>query len=242
MHDEHDTKWVQVPERGNKRSSSYRNNNIVEEGSSRYRSSRWEQTRNQRQDDRDRTHCGLRREKSPLDKVREEPKEDGEIQDTVSTKRSLLLEKKLTLPNIPPVTQQDAHSSNINVVEVNARSVEMESDLNIALADVSMNNGLEVAQEPVETRKCSLDNEVMEVDETGINVVGNEGFGCDDDDLQNLTDEELEEMDTSPEDAIVSTKGESQLGEAGDKGVLAADEEKKKGARKVLFKQTIRSA
>ncbi|KAH0867750.1 hypothetical protein HID58_074772 [Brassica napus] len=184
-------------------------------------------------------HSGQMR---PLDKVREEPKEDGEIQDTVSTKRSLLLEKKLTLPNIPPVTQQDAHSSNINVVEVNARSVEMESDLNIALADVSMNNGLEVAQEPVETGKCSLDNEVMEVDETGINVVGNEGFGCDDDDLQNLTDEELEEMDTSPEDAIVSTKGESQLGEAGDKGVLAADEEKKKGARKVLFNQTIRSA
>lgn len=56
MQEEQESKWVWVPERGNKRFSSYRNSNMVDEGNMRHRSSRWEQSRNKTQEDRDRMH------------------------------------------------------------------------------------------------------------------------------------------------------------------------------------------
>ena len=64
MYGEQDTKWVQVPERGSRSYSSYRSSNKGDEGSARHRSSRWEQSRNQTQEERDRMHRDSRRERN----------------------------------------------------------------------------------------------------------------------------------------------------------------------------------
>lgn len=77
MYEEPDTKWVKVPERGSKRPSSYRTSSRVGEERSRFRNSRWEQPRNQMQDDRNQYQRDARRARSHLDSEREEPKEEG---------------------------------------------------------------------------------------------------------------------------------------------------------------------
>lgn len=76
MYEEPYTKWVKVPERGSKRPSSYRTSSRVGEERSRFRNSRWEQPRNQMQDDRNQYQRDARRARSHLDSEREEPKEE----------------------------------------------------------------------------------------------------------------------------------------------------------------------
>ncbi|KAF2577014.1 hypothetical protein F2Q68_00006441 [Brassica cretica] len=71
MYEEPDTKWVKVPERVSKRPSSYRTSSRVEEERSRFRNSRWEQPRNQMQDDRNRYQRDARRARSHLDSERD---------------------------------------------------------------------------------------------------------------------------------------------------------------------------
>ncbi|KAG2298913.1 hypothetical protein Bca52824_035385 [Brassica carinata] len=99
MYEEQDAKWTRVPERGNKRSLTYRRNNIFEKEGSRNRNARWERSRTQSQEDRERTNSELRRVRSPLRNVREEPQEEGVITTLVSDRRSSQQEERsMTVP------------------------------------------------------------------------------------------------------------------------------------------------
>ncbi|KAG2247639.1 hypothetical protein Bca52824_087267 [Brassica carinata] len=66
MYAEQETKWERVPERGNKRAFSNRNHNKFEEGGSRNRKFRWEQTRRHSDEVRSRSSRATRGERSPL--------------------------------------------------------------------------------------------------------------------------------------------------------------------------------
>lgn len=99
MYEEQDAKWTRVPERGNKRSLTYRRNNIFEKEGSRNRNARWERSRTQSQEDRERTNSESRRVRSPLRNVREEPQEEGVITTLVSDRRSSQQEERsMTVP------------------------------------------------------------------------------------------------------------------------------------------------
>ncbi|WZZ46953.1 hypothetical protein YC2023_043212 [Brassica napus] len=98
--------------------------------------------------------------------------------------------------------------------------------------------GLERTKELVGNGNDDLKNETMEFDVTGTHVEGKEEFICGGEDFQALTDGEVEEIVMLQEDTRVITDGADELGGNVDHGILAGDDEKKKGARKALFKKT----
>ncbi|KAL0886299.1 hypothetical protein Bca101_010282 [Brassica carinata] len=111
MYEEQDAKWTRVPERGNKRSLTYRRNNIFEKEGSRNRNARWERSRTQSQEDRERTNSELRRVRSPLRNVREEPQEEGVITTLVSDRRSSQQEERsMTVPLAGESLEEDSRA------------------------------------------------------------------------------------------------------------------------------------
>ncbi|CAH8354624.1 unnamed protein product [Eruca vesicaria subsp. sativa] len=60
-----------------------------------------------------------------------------------------------------------------------------------------------------------------------------------DDEIQNLTDGDVEETDILQDEFIVEPDDITQAEETGVKSVTIGEEDKKKGARKVLFRQWV---
>lgn len=81
------------------------------------------------------------------------------------------------------------------------------------------------------------EDEVMDLDEGQVHLIGNEGIISADDDLQNLTDGELEENNDQLQEALGDLK-EAVIPDEDTEGKDQAIGEmgKKKGARKGLFK------
>lgn len=77
MYEEDDSNWTQVQERGNKRGYLNRSSHRTHEEATRNRGARWEQVREQGQDDQRRRQRS-RRDTSPR-RVQENKKEEGEI-------------------------------------------------------------------------------------------------------------------------------------------------------------------
>lgn len=99
-------------------------------------------------------------------------------------------------------------------------------------------NDLELGNDMVGNGNHSVEEDVMEFDETRIDVEGNEKVISGDDEFQNLTDGEVEEPDNLQEVLDETKEVINYLGDAGDMGIAIGNEEKKNGSRKVLFKNT----
>ncbi|KAG2304747.1 hypothetical protein Bca52824_033398, partial [Brassica carinata] len=197
MYEEQDTKWVKTSERGNKRPYSNCGSNRFDEGSSRHRSSRREQSRNQPQEVRDRTYRESRRPRSPLGNIREEVKEEGEILNSEGPKRvSQRQEESSTAPIIVPVMQQEQNAISNTSVEVNAKSMVLENGPSTELVDVNMEKDPKLVKESVEFGNDNLDDVVMDIDDSGINMERTEELVSGDEDFQNLTDGEMEGLNT----------------------------------------------
>ncbi|KAH0849383.1 hypothetical protein HID58_092836 [Brassica napus] len=235
---EEESQWVRVPERGHKRYSTYRGSNRADEGNMRSRNSRWEQPRNHTQDARERGHRGTRRERSP----REEPKEEGEIQDTGSANRGVTREGNTSASNNLQLSQQEDRRGYGNVVKVISKPVGVVNSEITAMVSENIGTGLELAQKQIGVGNDSLVNEGMDLEETGNHIDGEVGLMCDDDGFQNLTDGEMEELTGTQEVALVEVAEDSHAKEVGEKGTQAGEDEKKKGTRKLLLKQTVMAA
>ncbi|CAN6991284.1 hypothetical protein BRARA_A03101 [Brassica rapa] len=235
MHEEDDSQWVRVPERGNKKFSHY-NNNRAEEGNTRYINSRWEQPRNYVQDTRERGYRGTRRGRSPPHYVREDPKEEGELQDTGSANRGFQLEGKTSASNNPP---HESNGANVNLVKVASKPLGLETSARAVIALDSVGVEKELVPQLVDTGKDTLGTEGMDLEEAGNPIEGDEGLMCDDADFQNLTDGEMEELNVSHEVVLATVEEETRSKETEEKGIQGGEEEKKKGARKLLLKQTM---
>lgn len=190
------------------------------------------------QDDRNQYQRDARRARSHLDSEREEPKEEGQIGGTKRVQRNLQKVEKSTTALVPHLVSQESNGENINSVEVSATSMELECGLGDKLEIGKLVIGLERTKELVGNGNDDLKNETMEFDVTGTHVEGKEEFICGGEDFQALTDGEVEEIVMLQEDTRVITDGADELGGNVDHGILAGDDEKKKGARKALFKKT----
>ncbi|KAL0697173.1 hypothetical protein Bca4012_064353 [Brassica carinata] len=235
IYEEQDAKRSKNHERDNKRPYSNRGSNRYEEGSSRHRSSRWEQSRNQPQEARHRTYRKSRHEQNPPGKVLDEIKEDCEIQNTEGAQRVLQQETSPPVAVIAPVLQQEQSTIINTSVEVIAKPTSLDNGQGTVLVVANKENGFELAKDSIEFGKNDLDDDIMDFEELKINIDGNGDPS--DEDFQNLTDEEKEELDSLQEDLGEINEGAVQTGELGAQEPLEAIEEKKKGTRKALFKQ-----
>ncbi|KAG2277005.1 hypothetical protein Bca52824_059560 [Brassica carinata] len=109
------------------------------------------------------------------------------------------------------------------------------SDLKVSLGP---ENDLELGNDMVGNGNHSVEEDVMEFDETRIDVEGNEKVISGDDEFQNLTDGEVEEPDNLQEVLDETKEVINYLGDAGDMGIAIGNEEKKNLSRKMLFKNT----
>ncbi|RID75544.1 hypothetical protein BRARA_B02584 [Brassica rapa] len=239
MHED-ESNWVRVPQRGNKRSSSYRGRSRADEGNTRHRSSRWEPPRNNMQESRDRGHRDTRCERSHLNYVREESKEEGELQDTGSVNMGLQREGKTSASNIPQLTQQELNGGYNNLVKVISKTAGVENGATTVTASEKIGTGSEMAQKQDGLGVDSSMNEGMDLDDIGNHIEGDEGLMCDEDGWQNLTDGETEDQNVPQEGELGIAADVSHVKEAGEKGSQVGEEDKKKGTRK--FKQTVMAA
>ena len=238
---EEESNWVRVPERGNKGYSSHRGNNRTDEGNTRYRTSRWEQpreqSRNHSQEIRDRGHRGTRRERSP----REESKE-GELLDTGSANRGLQREGKTSASSHPQLSQQEGNGGSDKVVKVISTHLGVETGDMTAIVQGNSAAELELVQKQGGTGNDSLGNEGMDLDEIGHHIEGDEGLMCEDDGLESLTDGEMEDKNGAQGVALTAVADDSLAKAVVEKGPQAGEDEKKKGTRKLLLKQTVMAA
>ncbi|KAG2331631.1 hypothetical protein Bca52824_002811 [Brassica carinata] len=226
MYQEQDTKWVKTSEEETRDLIPTVAATDLSEGS-RHRSSRREQPRNQPQEVRDRIYRDARRPRSPLGNIREDMKEEGEIQNSEGPKR---------FPNGRKKMQQEQNTISNTDAEVNAKSMVLEYGPSTELVDVNMEKDPKLVKESVEFGKDNLDDVVMDIDDSGINMEGTEELVSGDEDFQNLTDGEMEDLNIVQEDTGGNTEGVPPTGETGDEELLEGNEEKKRGTRKALFK------
>lgn len=99
-----------------------------------------------------------------------------------------------------------------------------------------MEDGRELDQDLVELGNNNLADDFMDLEESGINMENTGDFS--DEEFQDLMDGEMENLDTVQEDEGEITEGITQPEETEDRELLEGNEEKKKGTRKALFKQT----
>lgn len=185
------------------------------------------------------TYRDSRRPRSPLGRVREETKEEGEIQNSEGAKRVLQQqEESSTVPVIAPVMQQEQNAISTTLVEeeVNTKPTELENGQSMERVTASMENGLEPVKESVEIGNNNLDNEVRDLDDSGINMEGTEDLISGDEEFQNLTKGEMEDLDTLQEETGGIADEAPQPTETGDQELLVGNDDKKKGTRKALFK------
>ncbi|KAG2271035.1 hypothetical protein Bca4012_073271 [Brassica carinata] len=214
MHDEQDSKF-----------SSYHDNNRADEGTTRHRNSRWEQSMSYVQETRERGHRGTRRGRSPPHYVREDPKEEGELQDTGSANKGFQTEGKTSTSNNP---QHESNGAKVNLVKVPPKPLGLENGAKAVIASETVGAGEEMAPPLVDIGKDNTGNEVMDLEETGNPIAGDEGFMCEDDDFQNLTDGEMEDLNGSQEVVLETVEEESRPKETEEKGLQVGEEEKKK--------------
>ncbi|KAF2544905.1 hypothetical protein F2Q70_00021784 [Brassica cretica] len=223
MYEEPESKWVKVPERGSKRPSSYRATTRGEEERSRPRNSRWEQSRYPMQEDRNMYQRGARSARSPMAREREGPKEEGEISVTERRQR-----------NLHKVENNGAKSA---PVEASVTAMDLEGETGDRAEIENLVNGLEQGMDLVGAGKVAVDSETMKLDGTVALVEREEDLLGGDDEFQALTDGEVEETDKLDEVMRGLTEGEEELRGNGDQDNQVGEEEKKKRARKVMFKK-----
>ncbi|KAL0837751.1 hypothetical protein Bca101_089641 [Brassica carinata] len=228
MYEEPESKWVKVPERGSKRPSSYRGPNRGEEERARSRNTRWEQPRYQVQDDRNRYPRGARNARSTMEREREEPKEEGEIGVIERVPRNLHKVEK------PQLALPEPNGVKLAMSGASATAMDLEGELGDSTEIENLVNGLEQAMDLVGNGNAVGDNVTMKLDGSVAIEGRKEELSEGVDDFQALTDEETVKTD---EDMRGVAEGEEELGGNGDQDVQAGEEEKKKGARKVLFKK-----
>ncbi|KAL0755713.1 hypothetical protein Bca101_093381 [Brassica carinata] len=222
MYEEHETKWVKIPEKGSARYRSNRTSYRGDEDGSRFRSSRSDRSRGYTAEERTRPHRGAQRGSSPRAGVGEEAREEGEIpqKGQGSTSRTVL-ETSLPLP------QQD--SSAIILAEVNK----------VPLIPESGENGLDVVNDLLGEDIVDGEDDGMELDEESVNVVGNEEDS--DDGFNNLTDGDVAvegNNDKIPEESHELDEEAIQPEVAEGKEQIPGEADKKKVVRKSLFKSS----
>ncbi|KAG2270331.1 hypothetical protein Bca52824_064886 [Brassica carinata] len=222
MYEEHETKWVKVPEKGSARYRSNRTSYRGDEDGSRFRSSRSDRSRGYTAEERTRPHRGAQRGSSPRAGVGEEAREEGEIpQKGQGSASRTVLETSLPLP------QQD--SSAIILAEVNK----------VPLIPESEENGLDVVNDLLGEDIVDGEDDGMELDEESVNVVGNEEDS--DDGFNNLTDGDVAvegNNDKIPEESHELDKEAIQPEVAEGKEQIPGEADKKKVVRKSLFKSS----
>ncbi|RID62235.1 hypothetical protein BRARA_E01322 [Brassica rapa] len=231
MHEDQDSKWVRVPERGNKRYSSYHDNNRNDEGNNRHRNTRWEQPRSYVQESREKGHRGTRRERSPPHYAREEPKEEGELQDTGSANKGSQMEGKTSASNN---LQIESNGARANLIKLPPKSVEMENGAIAAIVSGTVGAGKGTEPPLGDNGKDMEENEVMDLAENVIPSAGDKGCMGEDEAFENLTDGEMEELNGSQEVVLETVEEESRPTDVEEKELQVGEEEKKKGARKIL--------
>ncbi|KAL0836105.1 hypothetical protein Bca101_087994 [Brassica carinata] len=212
MYAEQETKWERVPERGNKRAFSNRNHNKFEEGGSRNRKFRWEQTRRHSDEVRSRSsratrgeRSPLRGERSPVRRNREEPREEGEIRRDGSDMGRL--QQEVTLIPGELETGLDLVSEFLEDGTNTLEQDKINEDL-----DSSREEGMELG----------------ETDHTRTETDAGLGHA---DEFQNLTDGEGKDMNQVEAKEFVEEDMTSGIAE----GTVTAAAEKKPGLRKPLF-------
>ncbi|KAL0854088.1 hypothetical protein Bca101_059240 [Brassica carinata] len=173
MIEEPESRWTKVSDRGNKRYNGYNGNKGhfrgMEEGS-RHRSRRWEPARAYTHEERH-PHGG-RRERSPRVVIREDAREEGEVQ----TKQPGKVQLNQSMPSA--VFQVDLAKTQAEPTEVNLALVDDDASLylaNEALENVELGDDLMVMEDNI-----GIEDIVENQDKVG-------------EDFQDLTDEELEE-------------------------------------------------
>ncbi|KAG5407917.1 hypothetical protein IGI04_014036, partial [Brassica rapa subsp. trilocularis] len=231
MHEDQDSKWVRVPERGNKRYSSYHDNNRNDEGNNRHRNTRWEQPRSYVQESREKGHRGTRRERSPPHYAREEPKEEGELQDTGSANKGSQMEGKTSASNN---LQIESNGARANLIKLPPKSVAMENGAIAAIVSGTVGAGKGTEPPLGDNGKDMEENEVMDLAENVFPSAGDNGCMGEDEAFENLTDGEMEELNGSQEVVLETVEEESRPTDVEEKELQVGEEEKKKGARKIL--------
>uniref|UniRef100_M4ENM2 DUF4283 domain-containing protein n=1 Tax=Brassica campestris TaxID=3711 RepID=M4ENM2_BRACM len=228
MYEEPEAKWVKVPERGSKRPSSYRTTNRGEEERSRSRNTRWEQPRYSVQDDRHRYQRGARTARNTIEREREEPKEEGEIGSSGRVSRNLHKVEK------PQLALPESTGDKLAMSGARATAMDLEGEIGDSTEIANLVNDLEQAMALVGKGNAIEANVTLKPDESVVIEERKEELAEGADDFQSLTDEETVKAD---EDMRGVAEGEAELGGNGDHDVQAGGEEKKKGARKILFKK-----
>ncbi|KAL0677888.1 hypothetical protein Bca4012_005869 [Brassica carinata] len=214
MYEEQDSKF-----------SSYHDNNKNDEGTTRHRNTRWEQSRSYGQETREKGNRGTRRERSPPHHAREEPKEEGELQDTGSANKGPQMEGKTSVSNDP---QHEPNGAKVNLFKIPPKSLAMANGAIAAIASGTVDAGEETEPPLGDNGKDMEENEVMDLEENVIPSSGDNGFMCEDEAFENLTDGEMEELNGSQEVVLETVEEESRPKEVEEKELQAGEEEKKK--------------
>ncbi|KAG5389252.1 hypothetical protein IGI04_030793 [Brassica rapa subsp. trilocularis] len=222
VHEGQEAKWERVPDRGSKRSSTYHPHNKIEEGSSRHRGARWETTRRQEEEARSRYNPAPRREHTPLRRLGEDSREEGEFRRSGNVKEAPL--QVVSQPAAAGLEQMTVPVSESAKITTDTTGVENGLDLvDAMLADglhtldqFGSNEGLEWAGEEEE-----IGDEELQEDGLDALMVSME---------QPLTIAESEAKDTITEDETI------QIGDNGhqsnERGTEEVQVETKTGTRK----------
>ncbi|KAG2314568.1 hypothetical protein Bca52824_017690 [Brassica carinata] len=207
---EPEVKWNRIPERGSNKSATHRRNNRFEDEGPHNRNTRWERSRTQAQEDREQNHRVLRRERSPLQHIREKPEEDREIKAMENDKQCL---------------QQVAGTKVLALVH----SHPVENLENVRESE----NGLDLVSETLEGDSRVLEVEGMELEEDQKRVEREEDSSLMEDGFENLTDGDGKDEIQEENREVVAECEQGGTGEELKQG--EEDAEKKAGARKQLF-------
>ncbi|KAL0655411.1 hypothetical protein Bca4012_075995 [Brassica carinata] len=171
MYEEHESKWVKVPEKGGNRYHSYRTNHRGDNGGLRHRSSRFDRSRGYNAEENPRFPREVRRGMSPRVGAAVEAREEGEIPQQ---------EKRQTTRNDQEKTRESVVDPTIILATV--QKVTLESQ--------NVENGLDVINDLLEEGNNEVVDDNMVLDENQSNVLGIvEGS---DDGFLNLSDGEVE--------------------------------------------------
>ncbi|KAH0925791.1 hypothetical protein HID58_018047, partial [Brassica napus] len=176
-------------------------------------------------------HRGTRRERSPPHYAREEPKEEGELQDTGSANKGSQMEGKTSASNN---LQIESNGARANLIKLPPKSVEMENGAIAAIVSGTVGAGKGTEPPLGDNGKDMEENEVMDLAENVIPSAGDKGCMGEDEAFENLTDGEMEELNGSQEVVLETVEEESRPTDVEEKELQVGEEEKKKGARKIL--------
>ncbi|KAG2331639.1 hypothetical protein Bca52824_002819 [Brassica carinata] len=134
-------------------------------------------------------------------------KRKGDSEQRRTKRVSQRQEEFSTAPITVPEMQQEQNTISNTDAEVNAKSMVLEYGPSTELVDVNMEKDPKLVKESVEFGKDNLDDVVMDIDDSGINMEGTEELVSGDEDFQNLTDGEMEDLNIVQEDTGGNTEG-----------------------------------